>query len=173
MKHSPVVVVLLLGTLACREDRPVRADLLAPIQPGTVQTVVQRVAQYGADSALFQVHVAARDVDVGAYQGELTFNPAALRVIEVRHPQVSGEFRVINSARAAEGSIRFAAFSAEAVRETQVFEFLAEPLMTLSAAHLSATLSVVGEVTGTAVSAHAVRANQGVRDASTNRVIVH
>lgn len=169
MKRLAIFSLVLFA--ACTDEKKA-PSINEPIPSGEVQAVVQRVAEYGRDSVVFRVHVGAKDVEVGAYQGRLSFDPAALQVLAVRVPSIEGEFRVINKDSLAAGAIPFAAFTAEAFKETQVFEILAKPIQDLAAAKLIATLSVVGQPTGTAVEARRIRRNDGVRDAQTNALIV-
>jgi hypothetical protein len=171
MKRIALVAACLVASTAC-DDEERKVSLLDPIPPGTVQAVVERVAEYGRDSVLLRLHVASKDVQFGAYEGALRFDAAALEVLDVRAAVADGEHRVINSERAAEGIIRFAVFGTEALVETRVFDVLARPKLGLDAANLVATLTVVGEVSGTALQTERIRVNDGVRDARTGGIIL-
>jgi hypothetical protein len=172
MKRTAFALLALMGVAACDDEKKVSADLLDPIPSGAVQAVVQRVAEYGKDSVLFRLHVGAKDVEVGAYQGRLTFNPAALEVLDIRPLTVDGEFRIVNKDSVAAGSIPFAAFTSEAFSSTVVFDLVVRPILDLQTANLVAQLAVVGETSGVAVEARRLRLNDGVRDARTNALIL-
>src|SRR4051812_33550974 len=79
MKRIAIVCLGLIAA-ACSDDKKA-ASIIEPIPSGNVQAVVQRVAEYGRDSVVYRLHVGAKDVAVGAYQGLLTFDPAAMQIL--------------------------------------------------------------------------------------------
>jgi hypothetical protein len=160
---------------ACYERAPVgpRDKLAIDVPPGTVQVILQQDQTTPGDTATFIVRVVANGVKVGAYQGSVTFTPGTLELVNVTAPTANGELYIVNPAGFANGRIRFAAYTtAAAFNDTEAFRFRAVAVRPLSETLLTGRLDVAGEPTGAALSRTTLRASHGLRDASTNLVIL-
>ncbi len=164
-----------LTLAACYERAPVAPQARSPLDvpPGTVQVVVQQESATAGDTLTFVVRVASNGVKVGAYQGALTFTAGTLKLVNVVTPAANGEFYIVNPGAFEQGQVRFAAYTtASAFTGTEAFRFRAVAVRPLSEMLLSGHLDVAGEPTGAALSRSKLLASHGVRDASTNQIIL-
>jgi hypothetical protein len=121
---------------------------LPVVEDGSVRAAVF-VSGSNADITVVRVEIDAQSLDVGAYQGRFTYDPAAMDFIDASMPKDG--YRVINTGGADEGLIRFAGFTVQRFESPIVLE-LAFHVRDLTALdELSVDLDVVGSVEGVAV----------------------
>lgn len=165
----PIRPALLAGFLifglGCIEEVTTPGRLAEPpaLQPSTVTAVVQEGEGTEAGTQSLTVRVLARDLTVAAYQGALRFKPGAYEVLGVHTPEgLEGESRVVNSAEAAEGRIRFAAFAVEEFQSDVAFTVVVRRLAADASAGVEVDLEVVGTPDGKAVEAGRIMKSRGL-----------
>lgn len=154
------------GTLACRDSAPteVTADLTGLVPTGETQVMLQQIPGPSAGTLTYIVRVVTRLEGMASYQGEVTFVPGAFELLSSRTPAgADGEMFLVN-AQAAQGSLRFSALTTDHFSTDEALRFTVRPTGPVEAAHLAATLAVVGSVNGTAVAPARVRSADGIRD---------
>jgi hypothetical protein len=159
----------MLALSACRDHEVAApgfdANEIVPI--GAVQPIVVREPGTQAGESILTVRVHGMGIDVGAYQGVLTFDTSAVTVIRIEAPTIDGEFRVVNDEELASGRIRFAAFTAEKLSSDLAFRVTIRTPANWESAALRARLDVAGDVTGAAISESALRGTSAVYDSRT------
>ena len=166
----PIACIALAG---CYEHATSAPDqrLISAVPQGAVQVVVQQEAASG-DELTLVARVVGNGVDVGAYQGEITFVPGTLELLGATTPTADHEMHIVNPSTFAQGRIRFAAYTtASAFASTEAFTLRVKAVHPLADAQFVGTLEVVGEPTGRAVSKTKLLASRGIYDAVTNRLI--
>ena len=151
MRYRGMLVLTLVAAAGCDDRPPVAGGLLAPVpltSAGARAYVVQE-AGGTADRVTLTIHVDAKDIPIAAYQGRLQFDPDALEIIEATTP--SDGTRLVNAATAGPGLVKFAGFSTEVFGQTAAVRLVVKPLKPIAMANLVASLDVVGEVSGAAV----------------------
>jgi len=176
MKHQVYVAVALLALVSgCKEKEPTAPALqLAQFVPvGKVQVMITQDTRVTGDSAVFVVSVVGKGLPMASYQGTVTFNTAALQVVEAVTPNAaSGEFRIVNAAEAASGTIRFAGFATENFSSVEAFRIVGRFKPGKLPLNMVGALDVAGEVSGSAIKASNLRASDAVRDMYSNLVVV-
>lgn len=155
-----------IGALACHDAAPTEAvvDLTDVVPEGMTSVILQQLPGPTAGTATFVVRVVTRLDGVASYQGEVTFTPGAFEVLSTRTPTGGdGEMFLVN-AQGAQGRLRFSALTTERFSTDEAFRFTVRPTGPIDAAHLAASLAVVGDVNGTAVAASRIRSADGIRD---------
>ena len=155
-----------LGAVACRDAAPTEAivDLTGLVPEGETQVMLQQIPGPTEGTLTYVVRVVTRLEGVASYQGEVTFVPGALEMLSSRTPAgEDGEMFLVN-AQGAQGRLRFSAFTTERFSTDEAFRFTVRPTGPVDAAHLAASLAVVGDVRGTAVAPSRVRSADGIRD---------
>jgi hypothetical protein len=146
--------------------------LISAVPSGSVQIVVQQESSSG-DELTLVARVVGNDVKVGAYQGEVTFVPGTLELLGIETPTVENELHIANPSSFAQGRIRFAAYTtASAFTSSEAFRIRVKAVHSLADATFVGKLEVVGEPTGHAVSKTKLLASRGIRDATTNQLII-
>ena len=162
--------VLVAGT-AC-QDRPIAGpavNLSGVVPVGMVQPVVIREAGVTPGESILTVRVHGTGVEVGAYQGEVTYDPKVVTVVATALPEAEGEYRVLNAAEV--GRIRFAAFTAAVLKEEVALRLTVRLSGAWSAAAVRATLEAVGNQEGAALAESAFRSTSAIYDARTGATI--
>lgn len=164
----------LLAVLACRDTSPTEATVdLSPLVPqGEAQVMLQQIPGPTEGTLTYVVRVVARLDSMASYQGDVTFAPGAFELLSTRTPTgADGEMFLVN-AEPAQGRLRFSAFTTDRFSTDEAFRFSVRPTGPVDAAHLAASLAVVGDVSGTAVAPGRVRSADGIRDIK-GRLITH
>jgi hypothetical protein len=109
---AALAVVAVVTSCADKHPTAPQTDLVTLVGTGNVQVMVQQDTRASGDSAIFVVSVVGNGVPVASYQGVLTFDPNALSISQVPTPSgTTGEFRIVNAAEVASGTVRFAGFA--------------------------------------------------------------
>lgn len=159
---------------ACYERAPAGPDqrLISAVPDGAVQVVLQQQSVSGNEVTLV-ARIVGNGIDVGAYQGEVSFVPGSLELVGITTPTADNEMHIVNPQDAARGRIRFAAYTtASAFTTSEAFTLRVTAPRGLADAKLVGTLEVVGEPAGRAVAKNKLLASRGVHDAATNQLIV-
>ncbi len=172
MKQRSYLVGLLLvgatvGTSACAEKHPTapKTDLVTMVGKGNVQVMIQQDTRVGGDSAVFVINIVGNGVPVASYQGVLTFDPGSMAISAAPTPTgETGEFRIVNAADAANGTVRFAGFATEHFSTTEAFRIVGHFKPGKVPTNLVGKLDVAGETTGAAIRASSLLASNAVRD---------
>ena len=118
------------------------------IEDGSVRAAVL-VSGSDADVTVIRIEIDAQSLELGAYQGRFTYDPAAMELLDASMPKDG--YRVMNTRGAGDGLIRFAGFTVQRFESPMVLE-LAFHVHDLTALDkLSVDLDVVGSVEGVAV----------------------
>lgn len=108
------------------------------------------VSQPEAGVAIVRIRIDAQSLELGAYQGRFTYDPAALDLLNASMP--SDGYRVMNTNGAVDnGLIRFAGFTVERFESPMVLELEFQVHDPAALDKMSAVLDVVGSVEGVAV----------------------
>lgn len=135
-----------------------REPALDPIMPLTAEGV--RVAVVEQDSATMVVRLDAMNQAVGSIQGEIAFNPAVLRVLEVA--PVTEAYTAVNSGQLDAGRIRFATFSPVALPLGDLLRLRVVRLGAMTGAGVTVRLEAAGTPEGLAIAPDRLRPAQGV-----------
>ena len=88
-----------------------------------------------------------------------------MSVVQVPTPTgTSGEFRVVNAADAATGTVRFAGFATEKFSTTEAFRLVGVFKPGKVPVNIVGKLDVAGETTGSSIRASALKASNAVLD---------
>ena len=121
---------------------------LPVVEDGSVRAAVL-VSGSSTDITVIRIEIDAQSLDLGAYQGRFTYDPAAMELLDASMPKDG--YRVMNTHGAGDGLIRFAGFTVQRFESPVVLE-LAFHVHDLTALDkLSVELDVVGSVEGVAV----------------------
>ena len=164
---SGIAIAAVAVVTACAEKHPTapKTDLVTLVGHGNVQVMVEQDTRAGGDSAIFVVNIVGNSVPVASYQGVLTFDPNAMSVVQVPTPTgTSGEFRVVNAADAATGTVRFAGFATEKFSTTEAFRLVGVFKPGKVPVNIVGKLDVAGETTGSSIRASALKASNAVLD---------
>jgi hypothetical protein len=123
---------------------PPPGDALPALAPLTGDGV--RAALVSLDGTTLVLRVESPAVALGSVQGTIRFDPADFAVIEVR--QLTDGYAVANTAEAASGLLRFAAFGAQGLAGPDLFSIRIRPIRPLAQAELMVGLEVAGTVEG-------------------------
>jgi hypothetical protein len=171
-----LVAALILVLSACYERSPMtpQDNLARTVPQGSIQLFVQQESADGGGQYTFVVRVVSNGVKMGAYQGEVTFQPGALELVGVETPKTGdADFHIVNAANFASGRIKFAAYTtAESFGGTEALRLKVKTSRSIADAQLAGKLDVAGETTGASVSKTKLLASRGIVDAVTSRVIV-
>jgi hypothetical protein len=144
-------------------------NLASTVPSGAAQAAILQDPPASDGSVTFTVRVAAKDVGLSAYQGNVTFTPGTLQLQSFSVPSGAGsEVYVVNQADFASGHIRFAACSATTFAGATegdgvvAFRFTVRSSSNLAAANIAASLSVVGTESGTGLAPENVLGSAGV-----------
>jgi hypothetical protein len=181
MKSRAIKIVLAGAALAvmtvvtsCADKHPTapQTDLVTLVGTGNVQVMVQQDTRASGDSAIFVVSVVGNGVPVASYQGVLTFDPNALSISQVPTPSgTTGEFRIVNAAEVASGTVRFAGFATEKFSNTEVFRLVGVFKPGKVPVNIVGTLDVAGETTGSSIRASSLKASNALRDLYSGMVV--
>lgn len=162
-----LLFVASVAVSACHDETPATAPIgitdLAP-KNGVAAAIIQTPGpQVG--TVRLTVRVFARDIELGSYQGAVTFAPGSFELVSVDTPEgIDGEMHIVNSTEIGAGRIRFAAYATEKFVSEDAFSFIVRPTAGTTAMKLAATLDVAGETSGVALTEPQLRATTGVRD---------
>lgn len=152
------VLLLALAVLGCHGE-PVAPNTLAPqllpsVPPNTVRGYVLVLPREG-DVTVLHVRIEANGLVLGAYQGNLTFNPGALEIIGSNDTEV--DFQAVNLDRAASGQVRFAAFTATGFKTTLALDLVVRTKRPLTREDATLALNVIGTLDGSRVDAQRIQ----------------
>lgn len=162
-----LLLVASLAAAACNEDIPVTAPVgftdLVP-KNGVAAAIIQTPGpQVG--TVRLTVRVLSSDVELGSYQGAVTFAPGSFELVSISTPEgIEGEMHIVNDTEIGAGRIRFAAYATEKFSEETAFSFIVRPTAGTAAMKMAATLDVAGQTSGVALTEPQLRATTGVRD---------
>jgi hypothetical protein len=152
---------------ACKDHQtfaPPAVELVEFVPVGGVQVMLVQSAGPTEGTLRYRVRVIAREVDMAAYQGAVTFAPGAFEFLGIEHSDpTDGESHFVNAEGFKDGKIRFAAWATEKFKTDEAFAFIVRSTGA-AAPNLSASLEVAGESTGAALSDAVLRASAGIRD---------
>ena len=162
MRHHSIAVLTLVASMGCTE-RPNGALALtspAPLVSAGVRAYVVQEPGGTADRVTLTIHVDAKDIPLASYSGRVQFDKDALEILEATTP--SDGTRLVNAVSAGPGLVTFAGFSTDVFTQTAAVRLVARPLKPIVLANLLAILDVVGETSGTAVSAQRIVQQRGI-----------
>ena len=129
-------------------DEPTAMPPEPAVEDGSVRAAVL-VSRPSDGVAVIRIRIDAQSLQLGAYQGRFTYDPAALELLDASAP--SDGYRVMNTHGAGDGLIRFAGFTVERFESPSVLtlEFRVHDSAALD--KLSVVLDAIGSVEGQAV----------------------
>jgi hypothetical protein len=144
----PLLVAVFVFGCADEPTGTPELEGLPVLKDGNVQAAVS-VSQPSTGVAVARIRIDAQSLELGAYQGRFTYDPAALELLDASMP--SDGYRVVNTNGAKDGLIRFAGFTVDRFQSPLVLtlEFRVHDPAALG--KLSVLLDVVGSVEGAAV----------------------
>ncbi len=129
------------GTPAEPVDLPVFED-------GSVRAAVT-VSRSSAGVTVIRIGIDAQSLELGAYQGRFTYDPAEMELLDASMP--SDGYRVINTLGAGDGLIRFAGFTVERFESPIVLTLRFRVHDVAALDKVSVGLDAVGSVMGVEV----------------------
>lgn len=158
---SRSLALLPLLAVACAEPLTTSAleEPLPPLAPASAMAVVQQ-APGESGTVRWTVRVLARDLVLGAYQGEVTYPAEAYEVVSVSTPEEDGATRLVNSGDS--GRIRFAAYALEAFGSDVVFTAVMRERQGGVGTGVHAMLDVAGTPAGDALAYSQLSGSRGL-----------
>lgn len=123
-----------------------RADAAVRTATPSVRVSIVRDTPATRQRIALLVRVEGADMVLGSYEGRVVFDPAVFAVDSV----VAGRdgSRFVNPADAPRGTIRFAGFTPTGFTSSTALRIVGRSLAPIDRAHLSATISVAGDLDG-------------------------
>ncbi|HYV96979.1 MAG TPA: hypothetical protein VE967_05965 [Gemmatimonadaceae bacterium] len=174
-RHLMSIAATVVAASACHDDPMAPAPkpaISATVPRGAVQLAILQQPVNTDGSVTFVVRVLTNDVVVSSFQGNVTFEPGTLDLVSAKTPDSKdGEAYFLNAADAAQGRIRFAAFTPRAFNGTDIdagleaFRFTVKPHVAIELSRLAGTFTAVGRETGVRMAADLVLGSSGASDA--------
>ena len=167
MRTAGLMVLMLVAAAGCSDQKPATAPTgPTPLTSTAARVYVIQEAGGTAERVTLTIHVDTKDIPMAAYQGRLQFDADAMQIIESSTP--SDGTRLVNTAAGA-GLVKFAGFTTDVFTQTAAATLVVKPLKSLDMANLTASLDVVGEVSGKAVPKSRLLPASGIYSAAAAR----
>jgi hypothetical protein len=114
-----------------------------------VAVVVVREQEGPGGRVVLNIVIRATDVVLGSYQGSFRYDPTVLEVDSAT--TVPDGYRVVNTAGAKQGAIRFAGFTTSKFGDDRAVRIVARLRKPIAEARIEASLDVAGDVEGHAI----------------------